>query len=217
MNGRKKTRINSNRTPTPIKMDWTAVKTGTTPSHRKRATDDAAYMALCDSCTGMYFAKQVPDPDVSLVVTDASRSNSTTTKKIAMRTQGKKSTTILKDERVRRYCSICKSRTDWYCTGCKRYLCNTPPKIGTKKPKYPKFFVVDSPILDSNGNMTVGRDKSLSTNREVGILSCYLLAHQQGFGKFAAENRQRFIDEGRSRKRRVYLINDQMNPISMRI
>ena len=53
-----------------------------------------------------------------------------------------------------------------------------------------------------SGHMMVGRDKALTTNREVGHLSCYLIAHQKGFNAYAVKNRQTFIDEGRKRKRR---------------
>jgi hypothetical protein len=79
---------------------------------------------------------------------------------------------------------------------------NKKKKKGNVTKKYPKFYVVDSPVLDDNGNMMIGRDKALTTNREVGHLSCYLIAHQKGFNSYAVKNRQTFIDEGRKRTRR---------------
>ena len=63
--------------------------------------------------------------------------------------------------------------------------------------KYPKYYFVDSPVLDDNGNMMIGRDKELTTNRDIGYLSCYLIAHQKGFSAHAKKNGQTLINEGR--------------------
>ena len=157
----------------------------------------------------MYYGRKAPDSDVTSVVTDANN-KPMSTRKATRSSQGKDTTTKSNDMRVRRSCFVCQTRTDWYCTGCKRYLCNTPPKTddpdnkkkGNNTKKYPKYYVVDTPVLDDNGNMMIGQDKELTTDRDIGYLTCFLIAHQKGYNAHAKKNRQTYINEGRKRKTR---------------
>ena len=72
------------------------------------------YTALCDNCIGMIFGRQAPDPDVTSVVSDANKKPSSS-RKSTRSLQGKNSTTkSIKTRAVRRQCSICQARTDWY-------------------------------------------------------------------------------------------------------
>jgi hypothetical protein len=208
---RKSTRSNPNKTPTPMKFPYTATKTGVTPTHRKKMDADVEYTALCDNCTGMIYGRKAPDSDVTSVVTDANK-KPLSARKSTRSSQGKDTTTKSNDIRVRRNCFVCQARTDWYCTGCKRYLCNSAPKTddpdnnkkkkGKTTKKYPRYYVVDAPVLDDNGNMMIGRDKGLTTDRDIGYLACFHIAHQKGFDAHAKKNRQTYINEGRKRKTR---------------
>ena len=52
-------------------------------------------------------------------------------------------------------CFICGTQTEYYCPGCRRWLCFAVPKYDEpkKSSKDPKLFALKTPILDRNGKL----------------------------------------------------------------
>jgi len=156
---RRKTRKSMNATPDPVQMPIIGFKTGRTPAHRNKADVDKFFQERCDNCLGMFYGQVVPDPDI-------------------------RSTT--KDNRIRRKCYFCDSRTDMFCFKCRRWLCFSRPL--KKDKKQPKYFTVNTPVLDRLGKLQPTQEDSeleYESAKEVGIWTCYHAAHIKGWTKHA--------------------------------
>ena len=113
----------------------------------------------------------------------------------------------LKDNRVRRGCHYCGTETSYYCWGCHRFLCFTAPKNTAKKE--PKYFTVNTPILDREGEVCVTTDTSPSgeptlqykSRVEVGMWTCYHAAHQKGWKMHMQLNRSKILSVGKRTRR----------------
>ena len=110
-------------TPTAKEMPYAATKTRKSPGGRGRSLDKphTDIVARCKRCEGFIYAKMIPPAQ------DARDSDD--------------DDCIKKDNpRKRRMCSVCKRRTNYFCSGCRIWLCNEPPQnrvvtIKTKKKK----------------------------------------------------------------------------------
>lgn len=132
-----------------------AAKTGKTPKYRTGSNEE--FEERCRTCIGVYYGKRLPDP--------------TDVKKAAA-----------KDQRLRRICYECETKTDYFCFGCRRWLCFSNPKTKANGslPKQPNYFIVDTPVLGSGG-VRIKEDGSLDVVRECGMWMCYHKAHQSGW------------------------------------
>ena len=81
--------------------------------------------------------------------------------------------------RTLRNCHLCPGKTQYRCSGCRRYLCMEAPKKGKDRDgnKYPSEFTVKVPVLEADGS--VKRDASGKPVFEVdhGVLSCWHIVH----------------------------------------
>ncbi len=177
---RRKTRRKAvSSTPNPIQMDVAGFKTGKTPVEFSNQ-GDAAFKLRCECCIGVYYGKRVPDPD--------------------LRSQ-------MKDFRIRRKCRVCGTNTDYFCFGCRRFLCFSNPKEAkddndrlhnkSALEKQPKYFSVKTPVLDSRGELQVkqgedGEDK-YKHEKEIGVWTCYHIAHQTGWKTYLQANRPNIL------------------------
>ena len=184
-------------TPNPIKMEVAGFKTNKTPVERHGQNHDQSFQDRCGLCIGVYLGQLAPDPDDKTI----------------------------KEDRIRRKCFICDTRTDYFCFGCRRMLCFKPAnKDGKtiKGKKQPRFFTVDTPVLDNAGQLQVilerkkeeegsgddsdecseGRgnreerkDGSYKSIKELAKWTCYHAAHQKGWEAYLKLNRQGMLDE----------------------
>ena len=166
----RKTRSRANSTPGPVELDAPGGKTGITPKHRNSTNPNQLFIDRCNTCTGMYIGKMVSDP------TEA---------------------TTVKDGRLRRICYICDGKTDWFCLGCRRWLCMSPPKksIDPEQPE-PKYFSVSTPVLDKEGELQFESDGSVKTVKEYGTWTCYHKAHEPGWKAYIHANPVALMDRG---------------------
>jgi len=89
-------------------------------------------------------------------------------------------------------CNVCEHKTTHFCWKCRRYLCNEPPKNGKDRDgrKYPKRFSVKVPKLNIDGSLQRDpQDNHVIFQTGHGVLSCYLIAHQDQWKKMY-ENKQ---------------------------
>jgi hypothetical protein len=71
---------------------------------------------------------------------DAKKKSSTKARTKKSTTKGNKEST--NSARMRRNCYICGNRTEYYCPGCRRWLCFAEPKYKQKKSlKDPNFLL----------------------------------------------------------------------------
>lgn len=167
------TRSKSSSTPGPIQMVPAASKTGHTP--KVRSLTNESFEERCKRCIGVYFGKRVPDP---------------------MDAKGD----TAKDPRLRRTCFVCDTRTDYYCFGCRRWLCFSYPKSNETLPKQPKYFTVDTPILSTRGSIQL-EDGKLKVVRECGTWTCYHKAHQSGWNMYLSTKSVGVVSaDGKKRK-----------------
>ena len=158
-------------------MEVAGFKTGKTPGERNNE-GSAAYKLRCDCCIGVYYGKMVPDPDVK---------------------KAKKSNAKKPDDRLRRVCKLCGKKTDYFCFGCRRFLCFSAPKPGDEDkednplPKQPKYFAVNTPVLDTNGELQE-EEGGYKYVKEVGVWTCYHAAHQTGWKTYLHEKRTDILD-----------------------
>ena len=160
------TRRRSNQTPAPVEMPSLGVKTGRTPVNRSKT--DEQFEERCQGCQGALYCQLVPDP--------------------AVKRKGQGA-----DRRVRRMCYWCDSRTDYFCFGCRRYLCFARPKYksGDKKDtKQPKYLTVSTPDLRKSSSVS-------DTIKDVGIYTCYHAAHREAWNEHATSNRAAILRAGR--------------------
>ena len=162
---RRKTRKSVNATPDPVQMPFASFKTGCTPADRSKADDNEMFQKRCESCLGMIYGQVVPDPDIR---------------------------STAKDNRIRRKCYYCDSRTDWFCFWCRRWLCNTRPK---KDKKQPKYFVVNTPVLKQGQLQPPPEDSELEYDsiKEVGVWSCYHAAHAKAWTNYMKSNQNNML------------------------
>jgi hypothetical protein len=174
-NGKRKarTRSRSNSLPGPIQLDAPGGKTGITPKHR--AGSNPLFMERCQSCIGLYFGKMVADPRVERVAADP---------------------------RLRRMCYNCNTNTDWFCFGCRRWLCMTPPKTKKSDKPQPKYFAVDTPVLSKQGELQKEADGSLKKMKEFGVWTCFHKAHEPGWKAYIQANRVTLMHRGTAKKQR---------------
>eukprot|EP00571_Detonula_confervacea_P000218 CAMPEP_0172329426 /NCGR_PEP_ID=MMETSP1058-20130122/60871_1 /TAXON_ID=83371 /ORGANISM="Detonula confervacea, Strain CCMP 353" /LENGTH=284 /DNA_ID=CAMNT_0013046597 /DNA_START=2141 /DNA_END=2995 /DNA_ORIENTATION=+ len=97
---------------------------------------------------------------------------------------------------IRRTCSVCGGKTDWFCPGCRRYLCSKPAQTLTPKKrkkakngddeivveqpkKLPKTFVCKVPKLNAETREAeVNDDGEPIFEEEYGEYTCYHHAHR---------------------------------------
>ena len=183
-------------TPGPVQLEVAGFKTGTTPTVRETKTKNDVFTTRCEQCIGVYYGQLVPDPDPS-------------TKKKGTSTS-----------RIRRKCFICGTGTNYFCFGCRRYLCFSEPKI--KDTKQPKFFTVDTPVL-KQGQLQVIRERRNEDNdneeeeeeeddddeekkkgyksvKETAKWTCYHAAHQSGWKSYLQLNREGLLNQAKGKK-----------------
>ena len=81
----------------------------------------------------------------------------------------------------RRKCSVCTRKTSNFCWKCRRYLCNEPPLggVGLDGTKFLKMFCVKVPMLKEDGSLQRDPENNAVFRTELGVLSCYIIAHQE--------------------------------------
>jgi hypothetical protein len=172
-------------TPKPVQFEVAGFKTGKTPVERENDGGDN-FKLRCDLCIGVYYGKLVPDPDLKKV---------------------------LKDQRIRRMCFHCGTRTNYFCFGCRRFLCFAPPKLERKDehgnkiklPKQPKYFAVKMPVLNKQGELQIiQRDdkEEYKFEKEVGQWTCYHAAHQRGWKTHLQLNQSNILEATRGKRTR---------------
>jgi hypothetical protein len=167
--GRRKTRSRSNSTPGPVELDAPGGKTGITPKHRNKT--NPLFIERCRTCIGLYFGKRVSDPTVEKTA---------------------------KDERLKRICYVCGAKTDYFCFGCRRWLCMSPPKSSDPEQPEPKYFSTNTPVLDKDGELQFESDGSVKTVKEYGHWTCFHKAHEPGWKTYIQLNRVALMDRGTS-------------------
>lgn len=173
--GRARTRSRSNSLPGPVQLDAPGGKTGITPKHR--AGSNPLFLERCQSCIGLYFGKMVADPNIDRVVVDS---------------------------RLRRMCYVCNTNTDWFCFGCRRWLCMSPPKLKDSDTPQPKYFAVNTPVLNKQGDFQKEADGSLKKVKEFGVWTCFHKAHEPGWKAFILANRAELMHRGTAKRQRSY-------------
>ena len=88
-------------------------------------------------------------------------------------------------------CSVCKRKTAQFCWKCRRHLCNEAPLKGKDRDekKFPKKFSVKVPLLKGDGSLQRDSDGKPIFKTEYGVLSCYIIAHQEKWKSIYAEKR----------------------------
>ena len=96
---------------------------------------------------------------------------------------------LKKEQRVA--CSVCRRKTAQFCWKCRRHLCNEAPLKGRGRDgkKYPKNFSVKVPVLKGDGSLKRDRDGKPIFKMEYGVLSCYIIAHQDKWKSIYEEKR----------------------------
>ena len=109
-----------------------------------------------------------------------------------------------KDDRIKRMCFHCKRNTEFYCFGCRRWLCFMAPLVKKdSRKKHPKYFVVNTPVLDNSKNsMDDGSGGDIKTITETGEWTCYHAAHQQGWNAFIQLHQKDILNVAKGRRLR---------------
>ena len=67
--------------------------------------------------------------------------------------------------------------------------------------KQPKYFTVDTPVLDKKGGLTTEGDGTLKKVRECGMWTCYHSAHIiKGWRKFTQTNQSTLVTAGTNKR-----------------
>jgi hypothetical protein len=157
-----------------VQLESSSAKTGITPGQQNKT--NPLFEDRCNECLGVYYSKMVPDPDIK---------------------------TTIKDRRMRRLCVICGVKTDYYCFGCHRFLCLSPPTKSTKskiESKQPKYFSIDTPILDKDGELQMSKNGVIQTVTEFGMWTCYHSAHQTPWRTYIELNRNKLMSAGTNKR-----------------
>ena len=87
--------------------------------------------------------------------------------------------------------SVCKRKTAQFCWKCRRPLCNEAPLkgVGRDGTKYPKHFSVKVPVLKGDGSLRRDGEGNPVFKTEYGVLSCYIIAHQDKWKSIYKEKR----------------------------
>ena len=202
------TRMTANKTPSPMYVGVAAVRTKQTPTHRSNrrsiSTDRGAcnvFQDRCDNCLGMLYMKRMPDPSPSNKDAsdddnddDSDDERKSTTNARTKKSMKKRNQKAAGSARMRKKCFICGTRTEYYCPGCRRWLCFAVPKYdeSNKSSKDPKLFALKAPILDRNGELEMipeGRSSSrIKSETEFGQWTCYHKAHYKKWMEYLVEN-----------------------------
>jgi hypothetical protein len=202
------TRMTANKTPSPMYVGVAAVRTKQTPTHRSNrrsiSTDRGAcnvFQDRCDNCLGMLYMKRMPDPSPSNKDAsdddnddDSDDERKSTTNARTKKSMKKRNQKAAGSARMRKKCFICGTRTEYYCPGCRRWLCFAVPKYDEpkKSSKDPKLFALKAPILDRNGELEMipeGRSSSrIKSETEFGQWTCYHKAHYKKWMEYLVEN-----------------------------
>ena len=86
---------------------------------------------------------------------------------------------------------MCKRKTAQFCWKCRRPLCNEAPLkgVGRDGTKYPKHFSVKVPVLKGDGSLRRDGEGNPVFKTEYGVLSCYIIAHQDKWKSIYKEKR----------------------------
>lgn len=183
---RKSARVFLKATTPSIHMPCTAVKTDKTPGRGASFKEvSAECIERCKECDGTYPMKRVlkdtdtvaykkrgcDDDEGEEEEEEEPRSKQRKTTKTTFVAAGPKD--------HRRDCSLCKSKTQWYCNGCRRYLCNKPPKDGKDRldNKYPKLFSINTPVLNEDGGLKRNENGEPVFEKSHGELTCWHIVH----------------------------------------
>ena len=171
------------------------------PSARGKSIDNVSekFKERCNECLGIWYAKML-EPDKPQDAQEDSDEEIDTSTKMVPKSSA---------------CHVCRRQTAFVCQGCRRHLCNIPPKVrkvklkqkatksqGKKKsrrkqkpkPKiitirYPGRVYVDVPIFDEAGNPQGNKKGRPQYQTEYAENTCYLVAHRKFWKKhlFAAQ------------------------------
>lgn len=179
-------------TPGAVKFEVAGFKTGTTPTFRNNMSKNEIFNARCEQCIGVYYGQLVPDPESS-------------------RTK--------EGSRLRRKCYMCDRNTEYFCFGCRRFLCFSRPN--TKETKQPKYFTVDTPVLKQGQLQVISERRNEDSEdeeeeeeendgekkggyrsiKETAKWTCYHAAHQSGWKSYLQLNREGMLNQAKGRNR----------------
>lgn len=171
-------RSSTRATPNPVDIPFATCRTGKTPTHRGNKKV-ASHELRASRCLGVPYGQKVEFQKPAASGGRSSRSmNQAAQQEIDLR----------------RVCSYCGKRTDYYCHGCSRYLCFSAPKEGEgARKKHPKYFKSKIPIMDSNGNFIQNGDGSFQCEEVVTRWTCHAAAHQEGLRTYLTKRRNELI------------------------
>ena len=160
--------LNQQETPL-IRMPCVTGVSGYTPGRGfSIAKPHPQFVDRCMKCNGSYAAKRV--------IKNGAQGDP---KKAGRRVNVKKGKTKPKKPEQRRRCHLCGSKTNFFCFGCHRYLCNMPPKNGEDRDsnKHQSQFQVNLPRLAPDGRI-MQKNGEIVFEKQFGVLTCYHIAHK---------------------------------------
>ena len=100
---------------------------------------------------------------------------------------------LKKEQRIA--CNVCKRRSKQLGWKCRRHLCNEAPLKGMGRDgrKFPKTLNVKVPLLKGYCSLQRGLDGKPIVRMECGVLSCYIIAHQDRWTSSYEEKRSEVL------------------------
>lgn len=166
------------RTPQAPGLPAPSVVSGQTPRTTTQKPVQT-HVDRCKNCVGIYMAKVE-----SSGVVDGSQ------KKRREKKKRKKA-----DSRTRRNCEHCGKRTDYMCLGCRRFCCFSLPSETKSGKKHPKYFSVQTPIIDRRtGELRRTRkNRDLVLETTVCTWTCYHALHREAWVTYTEANKHKIL------------------------
>ena len=174
------------RTPQAPGLPAPSVVSGQTPRMRAQKPVQT-HVDRCRKCVGIYLAKV----DTIGTLGDVKKKK-----------KKKKKT----DDRTRRNCEHCGTRTDYICLGCRRFCCFSAPSEKKTGKKHPKHFSVQTPIINPKTGKLRRERRSGDVVHETAVCqwTCYHALHREAWETYTEGNKYQILATARGERSEVH-------------